>query len=121
METVLLAMLAGSLRVSTPFLFVSIGECLTELLRLQPRQALAFIERFLHSANQSCRDEAVLALGSSREPEALEMLRRCYSPGIDAEFRQTLFTAIAGMRNPSALDFLASLVENERPDAAVER
>ena len=28
--TVLLAMLAGSLRVSTPFLFVSIGECLTE-------------------------------------------------------------------------------------------
>ena len=28
--TVLLAMLAGSLRVSTPFLFVSLGECLTE-------------------------------------------------------------------------------------------
>ena len=27
---VLLAMLAGSLRVSTPFLFVSLGECLTE-------------------------------------------------------------------------------------------
>ncbi|MBS0640558.1 MAG: ABC transporter permease [Acetobacteraceae bacterium] len=30
LATVLLAMLAGSLRVSTPFLFVSIGECLTE-------------------------------------------------------------------------------------------
>ena len=29
-ETVLLAMVAGSLRVSTPFLFVSLGECLTE-------------------------------------------------------------------------------------------
>src|ERR1700748_3583949 len=28
--TLLLAMLAGSLRVSTPFLFVSLGECLTE-------------------------------------------------------------------------------------------
>ena len=28
--TVLLAMLAGGLRVSTPFLFVSLGECLTE-------------------------------------------------------------------------------------------
>src|ERR1700755_1947463 len=28
--TVLLSMLAGSLRVSTPFLFVSLGECLTE-------------------------------------------------------------------------------------------
>ena len=28
--TVMLAMLAGSLRVSTPFLFVSLGECLTE-------------------------------------------------------------------------------------------
>lgn len=29
-EIVLVAMLAGSLRVSTPFLFVSLGECLTE-------------------------------------------------------------------------------------------
>ena len=29
-RNVLIAMLAGSLRVSTPFLFVSIGECLTE-------------------------------------------------------------------------------------------
>ena len=29
-ETVLLAMLAGALRVSTPFLLVSLGECLTE-------------------------------------------------------------------------------------------
>jgi simple sugar transport system permease protein len=28
--TVATAMLAGSLRVSTPFLFVSLGECLTE-------------------------------------------------------------------------------------------
>jgi simple sugar transport system permease protein len=30
LETVAVAMLAGSLRVSTPFLFVSLGECLTE-------------------------------------------------------------------------------------------
>ncbi len=30
LQTLLLAMLAGSLRVSTPFLFVSLGECLTE-------------------------------------------------------------------------------------------
>src|SRR5258708_35240571 len=29
-STVAVALLAGSLRVSTPFLFVSIGECLTE-------------------------------------------------------------------------------------------
>ena len=28
--TVLLAMFAGAIRVSTPFLFVSLGECLTE-------------------------------------------------------------------------------------------
>src|ERR1700690_1044118 len=28
--TVLIAMIAGALRVSTPFLFVSLGECLTE-------------------------------------------------------------------------------------------
>jgi simple sugar transport system permease protein len=30
LSTVAVALLAGALRVSTPFLFVSIGECLTE-------------------------------------------------------------------------------------------
>src|SRR5947209_18756447 len=30
LSTLAIAMLAGALRVSTPFLFVSIGECLTE-------------------------------------------------------------------------------------------
>ena len=30
LQTLLVAMLAGSIRVSTPFLFVSLGECLTE-------------------------------------------------------------------------------------------
>ena len=30
LDTVLIAMVAGAIRVSTPFLFVSLGECLTE-------------------------------------------------------------------------------------------
>jgi HEAT repeat protein len=99
---------------------VVIGECLTELLRLQPQQSLSFVERFLHSHNESVRDEAALALGSSREPEALEMLCRKYSPSIDPQFRQTLLTAIAGIRLPAAAEFLLKLVETERADAASE-
>lgn len=99
---------------------VVVGECLTALLKLQPRETLTFIERFLDSSQEAVREEAVLALGTSREPKALELLKQQYAPGIDPQFRQTLLTAVAGLRFPEAIDWLASLVETERVSAAVD-
>lgn len=91
-----------------------VGECLTALLSLQPREALEFVGNFLDSPHDSVRDEAALALGTSKEPGALDLLKRQFALAVDRPFRQTLLTSIATLRFPAATDFLISVVETER-------
>jgi HEAT repeat protein len=97
-----------------------IGECLAGLLSLEPREAMEFVGRFLDSSSDAIRDEAVLALGTSKEPAALGMLEGQYSKTSDRPFQQILLTSIAGLRLPGAVDFLISIIETERPAAAAD-
>lgn len=95
-----------------------IGECLTALLQLQPRESLEMVGQFLDGSDEPLRAEAALALGSSKLPEALHMLKQRYSREAGSEFRQTLLSAIASLRLPAAVDFLSSLVETESSSEA---
>jgi hypothetical protein len=97
-----------------------IGECLAGLLSLDPREALEFVGRFLNSPQDTIRDEAALALGTSKEAGALEMLKLQYSKTSDRQFGQILLTSIAGLRLPSAVEFLISIIETERPAVAAD-
>lgn len=97
-----------------------VGECLTALLSLQPDEALPFVERFLDSGDDVLREEAALALGTSKRPKALELLRRAHARAHDARLRQVVLTSVAGLRFPEAMDFLVSVVETERPEAAAD-
>ena len=96
-----------------------IGECLTGLLQMTPRQALPLAKRFLSSNDEAVCAEAILALGTSKEPAAFEMLRDFYQTA-HAGVRGTLLTAIASMRLPEARAFLLGLVEHESIGAAIE-
>lgn len=91
-----------------------IGECLTVLLALQPRESLQFVGNFLDSPLDSIREEAALALGTSKEPGALDLLRRHFERTTDRLFRRALLTAIAGLRIATAIDFLVSVIARER-------
>jgi HEAT repeat protein len=97
-----------------------VGECLTALISLQPREAVEFVGQFLDSAEESVRDEAALALGTSKDPGALELLKRQYATTADRAFQQTLLTSIAGLRRPEAVEFLIKIVEAEGPAAAAD-
>lgn len=97
-----------------------IGECLAALLSLEPRDALEFVGRFLDSSQDAIRDEAVLALGTSKEPASLDMLKGQYSRTSDRPFQQMLLTSIAGLRLPGAIEFLISIIETDRPAAAAD-
>lgn len=97
-----------------------VGECLTALLSIQPDEALPFVERFLESPDDVLQEEAALALGTSKRPQALEILRRTYARARDPRLRQVLLTSVASLRVPEAIDFLASLVEQDRPEAAAD-
>ena len=88
-------------------------ECMSALARLDPRGSVAFLGRFIDAPEEGVRSAAWLALGESRQPEALAMLRTCWERESDAESRQTLALAIAMLRLPAAIEFLAALVACE--------
>ena len=96
-----------------------IGECLIGMLRLTPRQSLSLVKRFLCGDDEPLCEEAILALGTSREPAAFEMLRDFY-PAARASLRPTLFTAIASMRLSEPREFLLRLLEHDSLTVATQ-
>ena len=97
-----------------------IAECFTALFQLAPEPSLEFVAKFLDSSDEATRENAALAIGASRRPGALEVLRGHYSPRMWPGLRATLLLAIATVRSAGAVQFLLSVVEREKPDAAVD-
>ena len=86
------------------------AECMSGLVRLWPRKAVEFVGMFLDSPLPGIPAGAALALGESRQPEALDLLRRHWDRGVDPADRQTVLVAAAMLRLPQSLEFLLSLV-----------
>ncbi len=93
-------------------------ECMSALARLDPRGSVVFLGRFMDASDEGVRSAARLALGESRQPEALAILRACWEQEFDIEGRQTLALAIAMLRLPDAIEYLVSLVGQETVAAA---
>lgn len=97
-----------------------IAECFTALFQLAPERSLEFVAKFLDSSDEATRENAALAIGASRRPKALDVLRGHYSPHMWPGLRATLLLAIATVRSAEAVQFLLSVLEQEKPDAAVD-
>lgn len=95
-----------------------LSECLGGLLAVDPEANLPFVGEFLDPDNAVACEAAAMALGRSRLPEAFEPLRGCWERAHSAELKHHLLFALAILRRPAALDFLADLVASEPdPDA----
>jgi hypothetical protein len=90
------------------------GQILESLLSLEGERSLSFIEQFLRSAKFEIREEAALALGASRLPEAIVLLKRAWEGELNVDVRRSCLRAISVSRNSEALDFLISLVRDGR-------
>nr|WP_322710887.1 HEAT repeat domain-containing protein [Nostoc sp. ChiSLP03a]MDZ8212029.1 hypothetical protein [Nostoc sp. ChiSLP03a] len=55
-----------------------------------------------------------MTLGSSRLEEAFDLLRNCWEQTRNLELRRTLLLAIGMLRQDKAIDFLISLVAQEK-------
>jgi HEAT repeat protein len=86
------------------------GECLVGLLKLSPRKSIPFAARLLDSEDEELRDSAILALGESRQPEALDLLKQRYSEALGAARRRPLLMGIALTRLPPAIEFLIEVI-----------
>jgi hypothetical protein len=90
------------------------GQVFDYLFQLERDLALPFVAGFLDPGMGTVAEEAALALGSSRLPNAATLLQESFVRQRDREFRHVLLRAISATRQPAALEFLLNLVRNAR-------
>jgi HEAT repeat protein len=94
-----------------------IGDCFAGLLGLT--RSAGVILPFLDSEDGDLRSAAVLALGESRLPEAVSVLRQRWERQFDADSRGVLALALALTRRPEAIEFLIEQVATTGTRVAV--
>lgn len=96
-----------------------LSECLSGLLTVDPRGNLAIVAEFLDPTNEVRCEAAAMAMGKSRIPEALDLLKACWPRCLSSGLRQRVLLAIAMMRLPGAIDHLLDVVGSDsEKDAA---
>ena len=95
------------------------GQVLESLLALERRAALPFVRQFLAAADQ-VSEEAALALGGSRQSDAVDLLLESWPTARGLEYRQALLRALSISRHENAIEFLKRLVADGRPQDAAD-
>jgi HEAT repeat protein len=93
-----------------------VGQVFDSLLRVEGEHGLSFVAGFLES--RGVREEAALALGSSRLAGAVDILREAWESSKDLGFREVILRAMSVSRQERALEFLLRLVREGRSQDA---
>ena len=88
-----------------------LGECFEALLTIAPEYSLPFVAGFLRAKDEALQEYAALALGESRQPGALKLLRDAWDELVTAEARGALIRAAALHRSDAAFEWLLSIIE----------
>jgi HEAT repeat protein len=87
-----------------------IGECFGALLTIAPEYSLPFVGAYLHEKDAALQEYAALALGESRLPEALKLLRNAWDQLVTVEARSALIRAAALHRSDAAFEWLLTII-----------
>ena len=95
------------------------AECFIGLLEVAPETSLAFVAGYLDSSDPAIAEAAAIALGQSRQPEAIAALKSKWPSARETQ-RRALLIGMAVARDDSAFEFLFSLVESAIEKIAAE-
>ena len=95
-----------------------IGECFGALLAIAPDYSLPFVAAYLRDPDEALQEYAALALGESRRPEALTLLRAAWTDIVTSEGRGALIRAAALHRSEPAFEWLLEIIEAGTPKLA---
>jgi hypothetical protein len=87
-----------------------LAECFSGLLTAAPERSLRLIESFVDSEEIAVAEAALLALGSSRLPEALDLLKARWERTAGGPLQKTVLLAIGMIRSDAAVEFLLALL-----------
>jgi hypothetical protein len=91
------------------------GQVFDSLLVLERERAVGFVAGFLASASAETRGEAALALGNSRFPAAVAILREALESAREPEFRSVLFRGLCLSRQEDAIGFVRQVAAEGPP------
>jgi HEAT repeat protein len=91
-----------------------IAECFGGIVELLPADGVAFVAEFLKGAPEPIQEAALLALGSSRRPEAFAVLQS-FADKRPGGLQEVALVALALLRLPAATDHLLRLVADGAP------
>lgn len=86
------------------------GQTLQSLLGVEGCAGIPFVVEFLTASDEELREEAALALGASRIPEAVTALIDAWVQGRGVQTGEALLRGISASRQESALEFLLELI-----------
>lgn len=92
-----------------------LGQVFDSLVQLEGAEALPFLSNFLHAKEGETCEEAALALGASRLPAAVALLRAALDQARGQEWREVLLRALSASRQPEAIELLLDLLRRGRP------
>ncbi len=92
-------------------------ECFGSLLHLEPEASFAFARQHLDASAVELREAAALALGQSRNIEAVRVLG-AWAAERPADERRVAYVAIALVRAPEAFDHLIAVISEQAPEDA---
>ena len=96
------------------------GQAFESLLRLERDGAIPFVAEFLDSDDDEICAEAALALGSSRLPEALSILKKAWKRAPHWSQKQVFLRGLSASRLPEAIEFLLDLLKSGREAEAAQ-
>jgi HEAT repeat protein len=95
------------------------AECMNALVRLQPTRAAEFLGQFLDDSDPDIRASTAVALGETRQADALELLKGRLRTEGQPDVRRAILISAGLLRLPAAVDWLVSRVaEGPIHDAA---
>jgi hypothetical protein len=95
-----------------------LAECFSGLLAAAPDRSLSLVAGFIDSEDIAVAEAALLALGSSRLPEALSLLKAKWERTASGPLRRIVLLAMAMVRSDPAIEFLLALLADCTPTMA---
>jgi len=97
-----------------------IAECFSGLLAVPSESSVNFVAGYVRSQDAQVAEAAVLALGASRSPKAVTVLKERWEQTRRGPLKKVLLLALTSSRSEDALHFLLGQVEAAPLSAAAE-
>ncbi len=94
------------------------SECFTAIISVEAAEGVRFVTQRVATLTEEDREAALLALGASRRPDAVDWLIQTYNETVTTDLRKSIVLALSTSRTEPAIEFLLDLVRTANKSAA---